>query len=266
VALVTCIAPKKCDEPERCEVLRQLSMWRQLRALYGSKALVKEAYAQARAELGKGGGAAPRVEAIEERAASRLQELVKQRANDGKTILLPNCPGALEDPPGFSTDEQCAVRPNRTAANSAGNLETKDIKESDVEGFKACRELVEAARAHEQQHRTECCKVTYGGGCTEAELAEVTRRTRCAGDPSRAECQTAYGKTKGVPPRPPARDTVAGTIQEEKRGYTIAIQQVQNAIMANQPSCSTVDAKFKKAQEDLFRRAKLLKSKKRSRP
>ena len=261
VALEECIAPRRCDEGIRCEVLRQLSMWRQLRGLYKSKALTEQAYREADAELRKD-SADPAPQAIEERAAQRLQQLVAQRANDGKTILLPACKSGMEDPPGYSVDSQCIIRANRTARNAAGKLESQDIPASEVEGIKACRELVEAAKSHEEHHRAECCKVSCQSGCTEGECDEVSRRRRCTDDPSRAECQTAYASRKGAPPPSPSRDTVADTIREERKGYEVAIKRVQNEIMAEQPGCSVADAKFKKAQDDLLRRAKLMKAKK----
>lgn len=258
--LETCIAPRKCDEGARCEVLRQLSMWRQLRNLYGSKALREQAVADARAEVKKEYGDRASTDMVDRRAAIRFQQLVMERANDGKTVLLPDCASGLEDPPGFSVDDNCLIRATRTVRNTAGKLESSDIPKSDVEGIRACRELAEAARSHEEHHRSECCKVSCQSGCSVSECDEVSRRQRCAKDPARDECRSQYASTKGIPPLAPPRDTIKDFIREEKKGYDIAIKNLRDELMAKQPKCTVADAKFKKAQEDLIRRAKLLKA------
>lgn len=260
--LETCIAPRKCDEGARCEVLRQLSMWRQLRNLYDSKALRDQAVAGAQAEVTKEYGDRASTDMVDRRAAIRFQQLVMERANDGKTVLLPDCASGLEDPPGFSVDDNCLIRATRTVRNAAGQLESRDIPKSDVEGIRACRELAEAARSHEEHHRSECCKVSCQSGCSVSECDEVSRRQRCAKDPARDECRSAYASTKGVPPLAPPRDTIKDFIREEKKGYDIAIKNLRDELMAKQPKCTVADAKFKKAQEDLIRRTKLLKAKK----
>ncbi len=261
-AMETCIVPGKCNEGVRCEVLRQLSMWRQLRNLYNSKALRAQAVAGAQAEVNQEYGDRASKDMVDRRAAIRLQQLVTERANDGKTVLLPDCASGLEEPPGFSVDDNCLIRANRTVRNAAGQLELSDIPKSDVEGIRACRELVEAARRHEEHHRSECCKVSCQSGCSVSECEEVSRRQRCAQDPARDECRSAYASTKGVPPSAPSRDTIEDSIREEKKGYSIAIKSLRDELMAKQPKCTAADAKFKKAQEDLIRRAKLLKAKK----
>ncbi len=259
--LETCIAPRKCDEGARCEVLRQLSMWRQLRNLYGSKTLREQAVADARAEVKKEYGDRGSTDMVDRRAAIRFQQLVMERANDGKTVLLPNCASGLEDPPGFSVDDNCLIRATRTVRNAAGQLESRDIPKSDVEGIRACRELAEAARSHEEHHRSECCKVSCQSGCSVSECDEVSRRQRCAKDPAREECRRAYASTKGAPPSAPPRDAIRDFIREETKGYDIAIKNLRDEMMAKQPRCTVADAKFKKAQEDLIRRSKLLKAK-----
>ena len=260
--LESCIAPRKCDEGARCEVLRQLSMWRQLRNLYDSGTLRQRAIADARAEVKAEYGDRASADLIDRRAAIRFQQLVMERANDGKTVLLPDCASGLEDPPGFSVDENCLVRATRTVRDAGGQLELRDIPKADVEGIRACRELADAARSHEEHHRSECCKVSCQSGCSVSECDEVSRRQRCAKDPARDECRSAYASTKGVPPPAPPRDTIADFIREEKKGYDIAIKALRDEMMAKQPRCSVADAKFRKAQEDLIRRAKLLKAKK----
>jgi hypothetical protein len=260
--LETCIVPRKCDEGARCEVLRQLSMWRQLRNLYSSEALRDQAVADARAEVKKEYGDRASAETVDNRAAIRFQQLVMERANDGKTVLLPDCASGLEDPPGFSVDDNCLIRASRMVRNAAGQLESRDLPKGDVEGIRACRELVEAARSHEEHHRIECCKVSCQSGCSVSECDEVSRRQRCAKDPSRDECRSAYASTKGVPPAPPPRGTIKDFIREEQKGYDIAIKNLRDELMAKQPKCTVADAKFRKAQEDLIRRAKLLTAKK----
>jgi hypothetical protein len=236
-------------------------MWRQLRNLYGSKTLREQAVADARAEVKKEYGDRGSTDMVDRRAAIRFQQLVMERANDGKTVLLPNCASGLEDPPGFSVDDNCLIRATRTVRNAAGQLESRDIPKSDVEGIRACRELAEAARSHEEHHRSECCKVSCQSGCSVSECDEVSRRQRCAKDPAREECRRAYASTKGAPPSAPPRDAIRDFIREETKGYDIAIKNLRDEMMAKQPRCTVADAKFKKAQEDLIRRSKLLKAK-----
>ena len=259
--LENCLVPRKCDEGVRCEILRQLSMWRQLRNLYGSKALRNQAVADARADVTKEYGDRASPEMVDRRAAIRFQQLVMERANDGKTVLLPDCASGLEDPPGFSVDDNCLIRASRTARNAAGQLEAHDIPKGDVEGIRACREVADAARSHEEHHRAECCKVSCQSGCSISECDEVSRRQRCAKDSSREECRLAYASTKGVPPSAPPRDTIKDFVREEQKGYDIAIKSLRDEMMAKQPRCTVADAKFKKAQEDLIRRSRLLKAK-----
>jgi hypothetical protein len=74
-AMETCIVPGKCDEGMRCEVLRQLSMWRQLRNLYDSKALRAQAVAGAQAEVKKEYGDRASTDMVDKRAATADQQL-----------------------------------------------------------------------------------------------------------------------------------------------------------------------------------------------
>jgi len=160
-----------------------------------------------------------------------------------------DCASGLEDPPGFSVDDNCLIRANRTVRNPAGQLELRDIPKSDVEGIRACRELVEAARRHEEHHRSECCKVSCQSGCSVSECKEVSRRQRCAQDPARDECRSAYASTKGVPPLAPSRDTIEDSIREEKKGYNIAIKSLRDELMAKQPKCTVADASSRRRRK-----------------
>ncbi len=227
-ALTDCFDPKgDCRYKPPCEYDSEMSMWAQLRALYGNKKLRRQALDEAVAQVKKETGRDPGrdSDAVQKRAGDILSQKVHDLAKDGKTIKLPECPGAHTPPPSMETTDDCYVH----AEDAAG----RQVGDADVERSDACREFVDAARAHEELHRAKCCADHCSGGCKLAECEEGTKARKCRDNPALPLC-AGYRP----PPAGAERKSLDGFASEEMAGYSAAMKKLGQIVKSKIPRCS----------------------------
>ncbi len=234
-ALTDCFDAKgDCRYKPPCEYGRQIKMWSQLRRLYANKGLRKQALDEAVAQVKKETGRDPGRDSsvVQKRAGDILDGKIRDLANDGRTIKLPECPGRHQDPPSMETNDDCYVHAQQDYLDG-DQVKSRPVSPEELEGSNACREFVDAAREHEAHHRGKCCADHCSGGCKLAECEDGAKARKCRDNPALPMCA---GYTP--PPAGPDRGTIDGYADEEVAAYTAAIAKLRQTVKSRIPRCS----------------------------